>query len=108
MADDHWIPEEMDLMNAIAKGEGLYTVPRFTPHHSTVHYTPLYKHPLPVSSEARYDHEHNLTRILSAKVPLQGMAAIAKCDAWALEEVYMRHGRGTEHNAHVNFHFILG
>ncbi len=78
--------EELSLLYSIAKSEGL------NKGYKTPLYHPIYKHPLPVS-EHRYDHENHLRRILSCKIPFQGMAAITKGDAWSLEEVYMRNGK---------------
>jgi hypothetical protein len=75
-----------ELLEAIAKSEGLNYGNK-----KKVNYTPLFKHPLDVS-ESRYLHESNLRRILSCKVSSQAITAIGKCDAWVLEEVYMRHG----------------
>lgn len=77
--------EEYDLLCSIANSEGLHTGPK------VAKYSPLFQHPLPLS-ERRHDFESSLKRILSCKIPFQGMAAITRRDAWSLEEVYMRHG----------------
>lgn len=85
--DEGYSPEEIELLNSIARSEGLHNhrqVPR------TI-YTPILKHPLPIS-ERRFDHENVLRRVLSCKPAFQGMAAISQGDAWTLEEVYMRGG----------------
>lgn len=85
---------EDELLEAIAKSEGLQQRSS-----KKVVYTPLYKHPLPVSDE-RFLHEENLKRILSCKVSTQGITAVAKGDAWTLEEVYMRHGMDCMEDRH--------
>ncbi|RYG66386.1 ankyrin repeat domain-containing protein [archaeon] len=85
--DDDYTQEELDLLNCIARSEGLH-------NHSLkpkTNYTPLLKHPLPMS-DRRYEHENVLRRVLSCKPSFQGMAAISQGDAWTLEEVYMRGG----------------
>lgn len=84
--EDGFSITEDELLEAIASSEGLNS--RSKPK---IVYTPLYKHPLP-ASDKRFLHEENLKQILSARVPLQGISAVAKGDAWTLEEVYMRHG----------------
>lgn len=89
-SEGDYTPEEIELLNSIARSEGLInhrTVPK------TI-YTPILKHPLPIS-ERRYEHENVLRRVLSCKKSFQGMAAISQGDAWTLEEVYMRGGPET-------------
>eukprot|EP01031_Cornospumella_fuschlensis_P036544 gene36544-44332_t len=85
--DDDYTQEELDLLNSIARSEGLNSHTR-TPKTT---YTPLLKHPLPIS-DRRFEHENVLRRVLSCKPSFQGMAAISQGDAWTLEEVYMRGG----------------
>lgn len=80
-------PEDaVALQRSIARSEGLNTVST-----KIKSYLPLYKHPLPVS-DSRFAHEDSLRKILSCKVSFQGIAAITKGDAWALESVYMHNG----------------
>lgn len=92
--EDGFTITEDELLEAIANSEGLNsrTKPKIV-------YTPLYKHPLPVSDK-RFLHEENLKKILSARVAMQGISAIAKGDAWVLEEVYMRHGMDAMKDRH--------
>jgi hypothetical protein len=73
------------LFTSVAKSEGL-NVGNQRPY-----YNPIYRHPLSLS-ENRYEREANLRRIISCKIPFQGMAAITKGDSWCLEEVFMQHG----------------
>lgn len=84
--EDGFAITEEELLEAIASSGGLNSRTK-----KKIVYTPLYKHPLPVADK-RFMHEENLKLILSARVPMQGISAVAKGDAWSLEEVYMRHG----------------
>lgn len=85
--DDDYTPEEIELLNSIARSEGLHNHRLL----SRTVYTPLLHHPLPVS-DRRYQHENILRRVMSCKPSFQGMAAISQGDAWTLEEVYMLGG----------------
>ncbi len=77
------------LMVAVAKSEGLNVRKA---KNAVPTYTPIFKHPLPIS-EHKFYHENNLKRIMSCKKEFQAIAAISQCDGWVLEEVYMRGGR---------------
>lgn len=79
------IDEDRSLLTSIAKSEGLNVGTK------KVRYTPIYKHPLPLS-ERKFAIEDNLRKVLSCKIPFQGMAAITRGDPWSLEEVFMRNG----------------
>ena len=87
--------DETLLLKTIARSEG-YTSATLASYETSgtggtrkQGYLPLYHHPLPVSPN-RFFHEKNLSKVMSCRVEYQGIAAITKGDAWALEEVYMR------------------
>lgn len=76
--------EQFDLLRAIARGESIANA-----GNRRVGYNPMLKHPLPLSDH-RHLHEAVLRKVMSCRLELQAFGAVAKGDAWTLEEVYMR------------------
>jgi hypothetical protein len=102
MDDDE---EYLRLMVAVAKSEGLNVKKG---KNAVPTYTPIFKHPLPIS-EHKFYHENNLKRIMSCKKEFQAIAAISQCDGWVLEEVYMRGGKEVlgEKNGNTPLHMAI-
>lgn len=78
------------LLKAIASGNPLTEA---APEHKRpgLKYQAVFRHPLPVSDHSAF-HDANLKRVLCCSLEKQAAAAVTLCDAWALEEVYMRGG----------------
>ena len=74
--------EQFELLSCIARSESIAIK-------GTVRddFMPIYKHPLP-ASEHKHIHDEILRYILSCRLDKQAAYAIAKGDAWVLEEVY--------------------
>ena len=83
--------DDLNLLSAIARSEGLNNQKQSPQSHTNTKYFPILKHPLPVSTH-RHEHERVLRKVYSCRIEYQGIAAITLGDAWALEEVFMRHG----------------
>jgi hypothetical protein len=79
------------LQRAVARSETLYIRPPLDPKQAIVNklFKPLFKHPLPVSP-ARAEREETLRRIECVPIKKQAAGAVARRDAWVLEELYMR------------------
>jgi hypothetical protein len=52
-------------------------------------FKPLFKHPLP-NSEARYQRERTLRRVMSMRLEKQAAGAVSLRDPWVLESLYLK------------------
>jgi hypothetical protein len=79
------------LQRSVARSETLFVRPSVDGKAAILRklFKPIFKHPLPVSDH-RGQREETLRRIECVPLNKQAAGAVARRDAWVLEEVYMR------------------
>lgn len=83
--------DSFNLHRSVARSETLFVRPPVGAKEAIVMklFKPLFKHPLPVSEHRLYRDE-TLRRIECVPIHKQAAGAVARKDAWVLEELYMR------------------